>query len=238
MKNRSIAIMQPYFFPYIGYYQLFNAADEFVFYDDVNFIKRGWINRNNFLIQGNQKKITIPVEKASQNNLIMNTYSALNDAEGSKILKNIEISYNKAPHFEEVFQIFRNVIDISTKKTPISEVAAMSITLVAKYLNLSTQVSYSSKKFHESKGLEKADRLISICKKRGIHNYLNAINGKELYSKDYFTSRDINLKFIQPKFIQYQQLSDNYIGNLSIIDVLMFNSVNETKDLLTKYSIH
>lgn len=230
--------MQPYFFPYIGYYQLFSAVDEFVFYDDVNFIKRGWINRNDFLVHGYKKKITIPVEKASQNNLIMNTYSALSQAEETKILKNIELTYNNAPHFEVVFPIFRNVITFSTRKTPISEVSALSIKLVAEYLNLSTQVSYSSKKFQESKGLEKADRLISICHKQGISNYINAINGKDLYDKNYFKSKDINLKFIQPQVIEYRQFQNNHIENLSIIDVLMFNSVNETIDFLKKYSVH
>lgn len=230
--------MQPYFFPYIGYYQLFSAVDEFVFYDDVNFIKRGWINRNDFLVHGNKKKITIPVEKASQNNLIMNTYSALSQAEETKILKNIEITYKKAPHFEEAFPIFKNVISLSTRKTPISEVSALSIKLVAEYLNLSTQVSYSSKKFQESKVLEKADRLISICHKQGISNYLNPINGRDLYDKNYFKSKNINLKFIQPKVIEYQQFQNKQIDNLSIIDVLMFNSVNETIDLLKKYSVH
>ena len=233
----KVAVVQPYIFPYIGYFQLIYDVDVFVFYDDVNFIKGGWINRNKILSNNASTLISIPCIKASQNKLINEIEINTTSKDYSKILKTIEFSYKKAPFFDSVFPIVASVLN--GKNTLISELAIDSIQQVSNYLDIDTKFYRSSEDFSESKGMERADRLIHITKRLEADTYVNPTGGKELYDKAYFKSEDITLQFIESsKDIVYQQgkLKD-FVPWLSIIDVLMYNSKEETNLLLTKYQL-
>ncbi|MCD4744728.1 MAG: WbqC family protein [Bacteroidales bacterium] len=231
----KIAIMQPYFLPYIGYFQLIKAVDTFIFYDDVNFINRGWINRNNFLINGQKRLLTLPCEGASQNILINQIELILDEKTISKILKSIRFSYNKAPYFLDVFALFEKVLRYENKN--LARFTANSVMKFCKYLSLPINFKFSSKGHPETKGMGKADRLIEITKREGLDEYVNPIGGQEIYTKDYFKQNGIELLFLATNQIEYNQFKNNFIPWLSIIDVLMFNSVEETNALLSKYKL-
>jgi len=211
---KKIAIMQPYLFPYIGYFQLVNAVDTFVFYDDVNFIKAGWINRNNILINGKRKLITVPCKKISQ----------------------IELAYKKALYFNEVFPLIYNLLSAYNKPT-ISELAIDSVLLAANYLNLKPDFKKSSKDFPNSSKLKKDNRLIEISKLAGAGIYVNPIGGVELYSKKKFKEEGITLNFVESGLINYKQYENEFVPNLSIIDVMMFNSPQQIKEMLNQYKL-
>src|SRR5690606_24905552 len=187
----KLAVMQPYLFPYIGYFQLINAVDVFVFYDDVDYIKNGWINRNRILINGKSHYITVPCSKASSNKLISKVYFDSSSKNYRKILKTIKQAYSKAPYFDQVFPMMEQVF--STSSNRISALAQRSLVEVSDYLDLQTQFKISSIDFPESKGMDKADRLISICQANNANQYINAIGGKELYDKEYFQKKGIDL---------------------------------------------
>lgn len=231
-----LAIMQPYLFPYIGYFQLIKAVDKFVFYDDVNFIKGGWINRNRILINGSEHYITVPCVSASQNKRIMDVEVDTKNKEYSNLLKTIEMAYRKAPCFGHVFPILENILS-PVEHISISKLAEKSITEISKYLLLETEFLNSSISFQESKGLEKADRLIAICKKTGANIYINTGGGIELYSSHIFEQHKVHLSFIKSNSIHYTQFRNEFIPWLSIIDVLMFNSPEEAKYLLDQSEI-
>lgn len=235
-KDVSIAVMQPYIFPYVGYFQLIYAVDEFVFYDDVNFIKQGWINRNRLLSNGKDCMFTIPLDKASSFTEIkdLSVHPILYAKWKKKFLKGIEQSYKKAPHFSPVYKLICEVME-----TPqgISDMAESSITSVMDYLAIKKNVYKSSLRFKDSKGLDRADRLIEICKKTGARTYVNLIGGAELYSNDYFNLRGVTLQFLKPSIEPYKQFKDDFVPGLSIIDVLMFNSKDECIDLFNTYEI-
>ena len=105
----KLAIMQPYIFPYIGYFQLINAVDKFVIRDDVNFIMRGWINRNRILVNDSDSLFSIPVEKASQNTLTSDCVLADLRVTG-KLLKSIEHYYKKATTFKYCIEVLFSVL--------------------------------------------------------------------------------------------------------------------------------
>lgn len=228
----KIAVMQPYLFPYIGYYQLVNAVDKFVFYDDVNFINRGWINRNRILINNEPIYFTVSLKDASQNKLI-NEIQILDNRK--KILKTINLAYKKSPYFDDVWPVIESVFTYDTKN--ISELAIYSIKRVLQYLEVEKCFEVSSHFYKEIKGLPKADRLIDICRANNAKEYINAISGKELYSKGYFATQGIKIYFLQSIPFNYKQFDDKFTPNLSIIDVLMFNSKKQVCEILSRYEL-
>ena len=230
------AIMQPYLFPYIGYFQLINAVDTFVFFDDVNFIKKGFINRNNLLINRERTPFTISCKKISQNKFINQTEINFDLKEAAKLLHTIKLNYSKAPYFKEVYPLLEDFFSSNNKKF-ISEMAADSIMLVAKYLNINTTFKYSSISHHDSISLKGEDRIISICVKEKVNQYFNPIGGVDLYNKSKFKAYNIDLNFLKPNAISYKQFNNDFVPWLSIIDVLMFNSVNNVKQQLNNYDL-
>ncbi|MDR2221792.1 MAG: WbqC family protein [Flavobacteriaceae bacterium] len=232
----KIAIMQPYFLPYIGYFQLINAVDKFVFYDDVNYIKQGWINRNNILLQGKASLFTIPLEKASSFTKIndVKLHSRLFSNWKIKFLRSIEQNYKKAPYFDDIYKLIYSVLDNDTEG--IGVLAKDSIITVSKYLKLKTEFVYSSESYMNNE-LSSKFRVISICHKENASVYINPIGGQKLYNKEDFLSKGLELYFIQSDNHIYRQFNEEFVPWLSIIDVLMFNSIEEIQLMLNQYSL-
>ena len=231
----KLGIIQPYFFSFIGYFQLINSVDKFVFYDDVSYINRGWINRNNLLVNGKKNLITLSLIRASQNKLINEIHTAL---EHEKNLITIRMSYSKAPYFCKVFPLIEEIFNTINADMLISEIAGLSIMQVAKYLNLKVKFEYSSEKYQDTKGMDKAARLIAICKKNNADTYINAAGGVNIYSKEEFKKENINLYFIKTQVKEYKQFNYEFVPSLSIIDVMMFNSSEQINIMLNDYILN
>lgn len=232
---KSIAVMQPYFFPYIGYFQLISAVDRFIFYDDVTFIKNGWINRNRILIGKEAKYLTIPSQGASSNQQIRHINHGLDTRLRKKLNKKISFAYGKAPFFEAIKPIFDRVLHHQSHF--IADLAIASVIECSRYLGLTCSFDRSSEIFDNAE-MDAADRLIDICRKESCQRYINPAGGKELYGKDYFHKNGIDLHFIQPELVEYEQAGGTFIPGLSILDVMMFNSREEIRArLLGAYQI-
>jgi len=226
-----IAVMQPYFFPYIGYWQLINAVDIFVIYDDVNFIKRGYISRNNILQNQKAQLFTLELIGASQNKKI-NEISVGNNSK--KLLKTIKQNYSKAPFFNDVIPLLEEILNNEEKE--LSRFLGFSLVKISKYLDINANFLYSSD-LENDKSLKAQERLIEISKILNATDYINAIGGKELYDKQGFLENNINLSFLKSNEILYKQFNNEFVSNLSIIDVMMFNSKEEIQRLLQKYNL-
>lgn len=235
---KSIAVMQPYVFPYVGYFQLIQAVDEFVFYDDVNFIKQGWINRNKILINGGASVFTIPLLKGSSFKLIKDTKinTGLYPKWKKKFFKSIQQNYTKAEYFEPTYGIIENVLN-NNSVTTISELAIHSVKSISDYLELGTKFYTSSEKFPQFSDLERTLRLKQICDSLGADAYINSIGGQDLYNKEDFRKEDLNLYFINSALKPYQQFGNEFVAGLSIIDVLMFNSKRDARQILLNYEL-
>ena len=234
----KVAIMQPYFFPYIGYFQLINSVDVFIFYDDVNFMKKSWINRNYILLNNKKHLLTIPCKSITQSKAINVIKIDKANKAYKNILKTLEVAYRKeAPYFDSVFPIIENLM--SSNSVSISELAIESIVAVCRYLGIKTKFLVSSENYSETVDLEKSERLISICKILGADVYINSIGGISLYDKKDFDEYGIRLSFIKTfENISYAQgENQQFIPSLSIIDVMMFNSVQKISGMLEKYEL-
>ncbi|WP_262150668.1 WbqC family protein [Chryseobacterium foetidum] len=232
----KIAIMQPYIFPHIAYFQMINAVDKFIFYDDVNFIKQGWINRNKVLVNGKSFMFSIPLEKADSFTKIKDTEISkkLYDKWRMKFLLSITQNYKNAPFFEQIYNLILSVF--SQHPTTISVIAIDSIKKVSKYLQITTEFKTSSQSYNNT-DLKKEVRLFNICKIEKATHYINSIGGQELYEKNSFLNEGIELNFIKNLSEEYQQFKNEFVPYLSIIDVLMFNSVDEIQIMLNQYEL-
>lgn len=227
----TVAIMQPYFFPYIGYWQLINSVDTFVIYDDVNYKNKGYINRNSILVNGKSQKFTLELVGASQNKFI-NEIEVRNN--GKKLLKTIEMAYKKAPFFNEVFPLIKKVLN--QKEKNLAKFIGYSLNLISKYLNISTKFIYSSD-IEKNNTLKAQDKILDICKKLKATSYINSIGGQELYNKKIFKENGIELSFLESRLIDYKQFQNDFIPYLSIVDILMFNSKNNIKSIMKSYQL-
>lgn len=230
----KLAIMQPYFFPYIGYFHLISAVDKFIVHDDVNFIKQGWINRNRILIAGKPSYITVPVKDISDSRPIHAIEIVDPSQWRQKLLGRIQNTYYKAPYFVEVFNLVRVVLEQPFRY--INELATASIFAVCRYLNINTQIQPNSIAY-DNRMLKGAERVIDICIREGATVYVNASGGKLLYSHDQFAAKGIELKFVQSCLLPYNQLCSEFTPGLSIIDVMMFNAPEQIHTLLQAYEL-
>jgi hypothetical protein len=230
----KVGVMQPYLFPYIGYWQLINAVDKYVIYDDVNFINRGWINRNNILMNGESKLINLKLSQASQNKLI-NEIEVFDDSENKeKLLKTIETFYRKAPYFSKVYPMIEDIVDQKDKN--LARYIEYSLRQICKYLSIETELIISSS-LNKDNTLRGQDKILNICKMLGADEYINAIGGQELYDYESFKNQGIELKFLKSRLTEYKQFKNEFVPNLSIIDVMMFNEVSNIKEMLLNYDL-
>lgn len=230
----KVAIMQPYFFPYIGYFQLMNAVDKFVFYDDVSFINRGWINRNKILINKEPFLFSVPLESASQNRKIREIKVSNDPRWRNKFLKTLEQSYKSAPYFERTYSLVKDILNSSSDY--LKDWILKSFSLIKQELDLPVRLIESSEIYNNAE-LKGAERILDIVKTERAEFYVNPIGGKVLYSQDEFVKNGITLLFLRTKDFSYKQFGDAFIPNLSFIDVLMFNSNSEIKSLLNLYDL-
>lgn len=231
----KLGIMQPYFFPYIGYFQLMSAVDEFVVYDNIQYSKKGWINRNRILVGGKDVMIILPLKKGSD-------YADVKDRtladswprERTKLLNRIRESYRKAPHFGSAFPVVEQAVQ--HKEENLFAFIVHSLNLVRAYLDIQTPLIVSST-IPIDHALKAEKKVMAICKTRHTDTYINPIGGLELYDRASFKQQGIELRFIKTSDFQYPQFGNDFIPFLSIIDVMMFNSRENIQTMLhSQYS--
>jgi WbqC-like protein len=229
--------MQPYLFPYIGYFQLIHAVDRFVVYDDVAYIKQGWINRNRILINGEPSFFSVPIKHASSYALICDTFIDDDPQHArwvEKLLKTFDNAYRRAPEFRRVFPIVERVFSVNT--TRIADLALASVKAISSLLEIETTFVDSSRTYGNAT-LRGENRVLSICQAERANEYINVPGGRDLYSRERFEAAGIGLSFIQPRNVEYPQFGGPFVQGLSIIDVLMFNPLDQVRRDLDAYDL-
>jgi len=214
----AVAIMQPYLFPYIGYWQLLQAADCFVVYDDVNYIMRGWINRNRILINNAPGLITLPLLQASQNRKINEIELAPAAQWQRRMLRSVEMAYRKAPFFDQVFPLVERIL--AHEDNNLAGFLANHIQLLAGFMGQRTRIVTSSQVYGNAQLAGQA-RIVDICRQEGATRYINAQGGRSLYEPATFADVGIDLRFIGMRPLPYRQRGEGFTPYLSIIDALM-----------------
>ncbi|MCQ2959612.1 MAG: WbqC family protein [Bacteroidales bacterium] len=225
----KVGIMQPYFMPYLGYWQLMSAVDTYVVYDDVQYIKRGWINRNNILLNGKKYLFTIKQSGASQNKLIKDVSFA---DDFVKFKKTLFFCYSKAPFYTQIMDLLENILMYEDKS--IGNFILNSFSIVSSYIGFETDFVLSSE-IKKDNSLKGKDKILAICKDLNAVEYYNAIGGQGLYDSTEFKQYGIDLKFVKSNLTPYKQFNNDFVPGLSIIDVLMFNERGKVKDMLKDF---
>lgn len=221
--ERSLAIMQPYFLPYLGYFQLMAKVDKFVLYDDVNFINRGWINRNRININGAAHMVTVPLIHASQNRLICEIDVSVDTVWRNRMLKSIQQAYARSSQFARVFPLVESIIQHPVQN--LADYLRHSLVALRDHLGLKTEIVQTSRHY-ENAHLKAQARIIDICQQERVDLYINSIGGTELYDGNEFEARGLKLAFLQPALHSHADTRSGGLPGLSIVDVLMHNDLD------------
>ena len=215
----KLAIMQPYFLPYIGYFQLIAAADAFVIYDTIKYTKKGWINRNRMLLNGTDAMFSLPLKKASDACDVVERDLAA-DFDPQSLLKQWKGAYSKAPHFAEIYSLLEGIMACNERN--LFHFIHHALVRLCDYLHITTPIHISSTIPHDPT-LRGQDKVLALCGALGATTYINSMGGMALYETQAFAARGVDLKFLRPKPLEYPQFGDSFVPWLSILDVLMFN---------------
>lgn len=226
-----IGIMQPYFLPYIGYWQMISACDAFVIYDDIQYTKKGWVNRNRILVNGRDDMFTLPVKNGSSKANIIDRMIA-DDFDREKFLRKISEAYRKAPYFKDVYPVIEEIILCPEQN--LFRFIFQSIQRVMSFLDVRTPLLISSGLGLEN-GLKGQERVIATCKAAGGDSYLNPIGGLNLYDRQAFAAQGIELNFHKARSFVYPQLGADFVPFLSILDVMMLNSRSTINGFLKEW---
>jgi len=231
-----VAVMQPYVFPYLGYLNLVCASDVFVFYDDVHYIPRGWINRNRLLVGGAAHTFTVPVAQASQNLLIRDVATHEFARFRSRFLRQLECAYRRAPHYEATRDLVQAVLALEAPG--IAELAMRSVQLVCQRLGIQRCFVRSSERCAASRGAPRAERLIHITRSFGASRYVNSPGGAALYDPAAFAAQGVALRFVQAQLEPYAQVGGGpFVPGLSVLDALMHNPVDVVARMAHRFAL-
>ena len=226
----KLAIMQPYFLPYIGYFQLIAAVDRFVVYDNIKYTKKGWINRNRMLVGGSDAVFSLPLKKASDS-LDVRDRKLSETFDPAALLNQFKGAYEKAPFFADVSPLLEKIV----KHPDVNLFGYLhhAITEVCRHLGIATEVRVSSS-IAIDHGLKGQDKVLALCESQGADVYVNTGGGQALYERQAFAQRGIELQFIKPRPVNYRQFDDAFVPWLSIIDVLMFNPLETVQSFVNQ----
>ena len=232
----KLGVMQPYFFPYLGYFQLIDAVDVFVFYTDVNFVKQSWMNRNSILGRDGKLLFSIPLSNGKSGVKIHDVQiSQKREVWEKKFMRTLEYSYRKAANYEVGYELVRECF--SFQGASLAEFNVHSVVTLCQWMGINTKIVQSSEGY-QNRERERVSRLIDICQKEGADCYVNSPGGRSLYTQEDFQQSDIKLRFLEPKLKEYPQSEQkSFVEGISIIDLVMNIRAEEVKALLSGYQI-
>lgn len=225
----AVAVMQPYLFPYIGYWQLISAVDVFVVYDNIKYTKKGWINRNRMLVNGSDAVFSVPLARGSDF-LHIRDRELAGDHDPRKLLGRFEAAYARAPQFAATFPLVERVL-----RQPERNLFGFlhgSIVETCRHLGLAARILVSSEVAGADHGLRGSERVLSLCRALGARRYVNAIGGTALYAKEDFAASGVSLQFVRSRPFEYPQFGGDFVPWLSIVDVLMFNPLAQVQECI------
>lgn len=223
-----VAIMQPYIFPYIGYFQLIGATDAFVVYDNIKYTKKGWINRNRYLLNGEAATFSLPLRKDSDE-LDIRDRRLSADFDRGKLIGQLREAYRKAPHFVATSALIEEVF--AHPADNLFDYLHHGLSSTCRHLGIPTPLLVSST-IDADHSLRSQDRVIALARALGASEYVNPIGGVELYSREEFARHALSLRFHRARPMEYPQFGAGFVPWLSIVDVLMFNGAEGTREFL------
>lgn len=233
-RRGTIAVMQPYFMPYIGYWQLLAAVDRFIVLDDVSLIRRGWIQRNRILVGGAPHLFTLPLRGASQNRRICDLERVVDDVWLKKFQRQLAENYRRAPYFSETISLLQMVL--SNPEPNLSRFLMAGLRATCRHLSIDTELLPSSGRY-ANESLAGQARIVDICRQEGAARYFNPPGGVDLYDRGAFEAQGVELRFVVPRETPYPQLGKSFVPWLSAIDILMNVGRDGMRAMLGNYDL-
>lgn len=231
----KVALMQPYFFPYIGYFQLINEVDEFVIFDNAQYIRRSWITRNRLLNAHKESTfINVPVCKEAMGTKIKDIRINNDIQWQNKIFQQL-LYYKNAPYYQYVKDFLSDCFTVNDSDY-VSQFNTRSLKMICDLLKIDTKITVLSEKFPAIDTADEADEWgIKVSKALNASTYINAIGGKEFYNPEKYLNNGIDIQFVEPVLLAYKQFKPLFVPGLSIIDVMMFNEIEKIREMLQLY---
>lgn len=233
----KLGIMQPYFFPYVGHFALINQTDKWIVFDEVQYIERGWMNRNRIIhpTKPEATYINVPLEKHTQKTIIKDILINENEDFKDKIKAQLTASYKKrAPYFKETMKVVEDVFNFQGRS--LTKLNTHGLQVVCAYLGITFDYQiFSEMELDMDEVNDAGDWALNISKAMNADIYINPISGKALFSECKFKEAGIKLEFLEPILSEYSQKKSCFLSGLSIIDVMMFNSIDEIKIMLDNF---
>jgi hypothetical protein len=227
--SRKVAVMQPYFLPYFGYFQLIAAVDSFVIYDNIKYTKKGWINRNRLLAAGTDQVFTLPLRSGSDS-LQVRDRALADDFQPRKLLDQFHGAYRSAPEFERVYALLERIVMHSDQN--LFAYILYSVKAICAELGIGTVIQISSDVAIDH-ALKHQEKVLALCAATAATTYVNAIGGTELYLKEDFAAHGVELRFIRSRPLEYPQFGQPFVPWLSIVDVMMFNPPERVREIVS-----
>jgi WbqC-like protein len=218
--------MQPYFLPYIGYFQLISAVDVFVVYDTIQYTKKGWINRNRMLRSGEPATFTLPL-RSDSDYLNVRDRELAEDFDPRRLIRQFEGAYRRAPRYAETMPLVERILTCPERN--LFAYLEWSIRATCDHLRIETRIERSSA-IDVDHRLRREERVIALCKALGATSYVNPPGGVDLYDAADFAANGVELQFLRPRPFTYRQFGDPFVPSLSIVDVLMFNDLADVRE--------
>lgn len=235
---RKVAIMQPYFFPYIGYFSLIKHTDEFMIFDSVQFIRHGWIERNRILKQGGGwLYVKVPLKKFDQKTFIQDVEIDNSQDWKAKILAQLQVYKKVAPFYNQTKALVDDIFkDDYTNIVTLNKVIMEKI---CSYIGFHPNITVYSELDLEIEPPQAPDEwALNICKALSdVGEYWNQPGGASFFDKSKYDAANLDLKFIHVSLEQYDQKNEAFEPGLSILDVLMFNSPEKINEMLDNFEL-
>lgn len=229
-----LGIMQPYFLPYLGYWQLIAAVDRFVVYDDVSFIKGGWISRNRIKVGGEPTYVSLHLNRASPNRRICDIALIRDPVWPRKLVRTVEQAYALAPYFGETMPLVRQVVECPDLN--LADYLFQGIRAVVRHLGIKTELMPTSRTYGNNE-LKGPTRVIDICRREGASTYINSAGGRDMYFTRDFAAAGIELRFYAMRPFEYRQGRGSFHPFLSIVDLLMWTGRRSVSDRLADVDV-
>lgn len=227
--SRRVAVMQPYFLPYVGYFQLIASVDKFIIYDNIKYTKKGWINRNRLLAGGTDQLFSLPLRSGSDALQVRDRVLA-DDFQPRKLLAQFHGAYRAAPEFARVYALLERIVLHPDRN--LFAYVRHSVEAICAELAVGTAIQVSSEVAIDH-SLRHQDKVLAFCAATAATTYVNAIGGTELYSKEDFAARGVELRFIRSRPLEYPQFGQPFVPWLSIVDVMMFNPPEKVREIVS-----
>lgn len=233
----KLGIMQPYFLPYLGYYSLIEATDQFILFDIVQYIRHGWIERNQVLNNKNESfYIKVPLEKHSRSTTIQNINIKNSQRWQDTILAQLSQYKKKSKYYTQVVDMLKHSFE--TTPSNITELNSTILKTTCEYLDMNAKIETFSDMNITLPDVNAPDEwALYISKHMKATEYINPEGGKTFFNVEKYQNENISIKFLKQELRPYKQFTDEFTPGMSIIDVLMFNSINDTKELINAYNV-